>query len=211
MSVSSNDDERAAESKFELGRSAEFESGELPWGYGDCRVTAMARDPEAAYLYWEMTDEGIAAARQRRGPAGPDGWCNLRVYDTTGRVFDGTNANDYFDVRIDRNDREYFLMIRRPTSTMYVEVGIKTTEGFFQAVARSGPAEFPRNAPSPHTALEWMTVTSDDAPPAAEPFQSRYAGPEHGLPARAGAGYVDVWRAAYAPSMPSDPEHPYEN
>jgi hypothetical protein len=87
---------------------------------------------------------------------------------------------------------------------IHVEVGIKTDEGFFQPIARSGAAEFPRNGPSPNTMLEWMTVTSDDAPPAASPYQSRYAGPEPQLPGRAGAGYVDVWRAAYAPSMPQD-------
>ncbi|HXN30959.1 MAG TPA: hypothetical protein VN894_03815, partial [Polyangiaceae bacterium] len=75
-----------------------------------------------------------------------------------------------------------------------------------QPIARSGRAEFPRNDPSPNVALEWMTVTSDEAPPAADPYRSRYAGPEPALPAREGGGYVDVWRAAYAPSMHRDAE-----
>jgi hypothetical protein len=206
------DDTRVEEAKFDLGASAVvLESGELPWAYGDNRITAIVRDPESAYLYWEITDEGIAAARARLGPAGAEGWCNLRVYDTTGRDFDGTNANDYFDIRVDRADREYFLMIRRPTSSMHVEIGLKTHEGFFQPIARSGRAEFPRNAPSPNTNLEWMTVTGGDAPPAASPCGSRYTGPPPGLPDRAGAGYVDVWRAAYAPSMPREAGAPHEN
>jgi hypothetical protein len=196
------DDTRVEQSKFDLGGLApSLDTGELPWSYGENRVTAIVRDPDSAYLYWEVTDEGLAAARTRLGPAGASGWCNLRVYDTTGRDFDGTNANDYFDIRVDRTDREYFLMIRRPTSTLHVEIGVKSTEGFFQPVARSGSATFPRNEPSPNTGLEWMTVTSDDGPPAAAPYRSRYPGPEPTLPARAGAGYVDVWRAAYAPSM----------
>jgi hypothetical protein len=200
-----NDETRVEDSKFDLGTVApapSIETGELPWGYGENRVTAIVRDPDSAYLYWEVTDEGIAAARERLGPAGAGAWCNLRVYDTTGREFDGTNANDYFDIRIDRTDREYFLMIRRPTSTMHVEIGVKSHEGYFQPLARSGRADFPRNDPSPNTALEWMTVTSDEVLPAASPYRSRYSGPESPLPARAGAGYVDVWRAAYAPSMP---------
>jgi hypothetical protein len=116
-----------------------IDAGELPWSYGEDRITAIVRDPDSAYLYWEITDDGIAAARGRLGAAGEHGWCNLRVYDTTGRHFDGINANDYFDVRVGREDREYFLMIRRPSSTMHVEVGIKSHEGYFQAVARSGP------------------------------------------------------------------------
>jgi hypothetical protein len=197
------DETRVAESKYDLGKDVPvIDTSDLPWSYGENRVTAIVRDPDSAYLYWEITDEAVATARAALGPAGAEGWCNLRVYDTTGRQFDGTNANDYFDIRVDRNDREYFLMIRRPTSAMHVEIGVKTHEGYFQPIARTGAASFPRNDPSPNTALEWMTVTSDDGPPAAGPCRSRYAGPEPGLPARAGGGYVDVWRAAYAPSMP---------
>jgi hypothetical protein len=198
------DDTRVEDSKFQLGPIVSFESGDLPWSYGENRLTALVRDPESAFLYWEVTDEGIAAAKGRLGSAGAEGWCNLRVYDTTGRVFDGTNAHDYFDVRVERADREYFLMIRRPNSSMHVEIGIKTHEGYFQAIARSGQANFPRNDPSPNTVLEWMTVTSDEDVPAAVPYQSRFSGPEPELPGRAGAGYVDVWRAAYAPSMPQE-------
>jgi hypothetical protein len=197
------DETRIAESKYDLGKDVPvIDTGDLPWSYGENRVTSIVRDPDSAYLYWEIADEALATARAALGPPGAEGWCNLRVYDTTGRQFDGTNANDYFDIRVDRNDREYFLMIRRPTSTMHVEIGVKTHEGYFQPIARSGAASFPRNDPSPNTALEWMTVTSDDGPPAAAPCRSRYSGPEPGLPARAGGGYVDVWRAAYAPSMP---------
>jgi len=193
---------RVEQSKFELGGSSPpIDAGNVPWSYGHDRITAMVRDPDSAYVYWELTDQGIAAARSRLGAAGQHGWYNLRVYDTTGRDFDGTNANDYFDVRVERDDREHYLMVRRPTSSMHAEIGIKTHEGYFQAVARSGRADFPRSSPSPNSTLEWMTVTSDDAPPAAEPYRSRYAGPEPPLPGREGAGYVDVWRAGYAPSF----------
>jgi hypothetical protein len=202
-------DTRIEESKFNFGLGvAKLDSGEFPWGYGENRITAIVRDPDSAYLYWEATDDAIAAARARLGPAGAAGWCCLRVYDTTERRFDGTNANDYFDIRVDRSDREYFLMIRRPTSTMHAEIGIKTDEGYFQAIARSGAAEFPRNVPSPNTSLEWMTVSADDPPPAVAPYRSRYGGPPPALPERAGAGYVDVWRAAYAPSMKAQSNAP---
>ena len=200
------DTTRIEQSKFAVGpegtASPGIDAGELPWAYGEDRITAIARDPETAFLYWEVTDEGIAAARSRLGPAGQDGWLDLRIYDTTGRVFDGTNANDYFDIRVERHDRDYFVTIRRPTSTMHAEIGVRTHEGFFQPIARSGRAEFPRSGPSPDGHLEWMTVTGEDAPPCVAPYRSRYTGPESPLPGRAGAGYVDVWRAGYAPSMP---------
>ncbi|HEX4445922.1 MAG TPA: DUF4912 domain-containing protein [Polyangiaceae bacterium] len=179
---------------------AEIDEGELPWGYGEDRITVIVRDPDSAYLYWEITDEGIAAARERLGPRGTSGWFNLRIYDSTGQDFDGTNANDYFDLRVERGDREYYLMIRRPGSSMHAEIGVMTDEGYFQPVARSGRAEFPRNGPSPNATLDWLTIESGDAPPCAAPCRSRYSGPEPPLPGRAGAGYVDAWRAGYAPA-----------
>ncbi|HEY2517832.1 MAG TPA: DUF4912 domain-containing protein [Polyangiaceae bacterium] len=168
--------ERAAErSKFDLGvPPARFDGIELPWSYGEDRITALVRSPDSLYLYWEITDEAIAVARERLGAAGVHGWCNLRVYDTTGRDFDGTNANDYFDVRVERSDREYFLNLHRPSSAFHVEIGIKSHEGFFQAIARSGRADFPRKGPSFNHALEWMTVTTDDVHPAARPFENKH-------------------------------------
>jgi len=200
------DDTRVEQSKYQTGGEVpSIDEGELPWAYGEDRITVIVRDPDSAYLYWEITDDGIASARSRVGPAGERGWCNLRIYDTTGRDFDGTNANDYFDIRVDRADREYFMMIRRPGSSLVAEIGIRTDEGYFQAIARSGKGEFPRNSPSPHTELEWMTVTSEDAPPCAAPYRSRYSGPEPQLPGRQGSGYVDVWRAGYAPSAKIEP------
>lgn len=173
--------------KFETGAPPELESSPLPWGYGEERIRALVRSPDSVYFYWEITDRGIEGARSRLGAPGRHGWCCLRVYDTTGRDFDGTNAHHYFDVPIEREAREHFLMVHRPGSSLHVEVGVKTHEGYFQPIARSGRADFPRKSPSPHTWTEWMTVTSDDDVPAARPYQSRHAGGEPPL-ARQGAG-----------------------
>ena len=115
------------------GKRTDIDEGELPWSYGENRITVIVRDPDSAYLYWEIDDAGHRRRAVPPGPAGERGWCNLRIYDTTGRDFDGTNANDYFDLTVDRADREYYLMIRRPASSMHAEIGIKTDEGFFQA------------------------------------------------------------------------------
>jgi hypothetical protein len=178
-----DDGDRMVErAKFDIGAPPQLASASIPWGYGENRITALVRSPEHLYLYWEMTDEGIVAARARLGPAGEHAWCNLRVYDTTARDFDGTNANHYIDIRVERGSREYFLPVHRPGSSAYVEVGMKSHEGYFQPVARSGRAEFPRKSPSPNTSIAWMTVTSEDACPAAQPCRSRYRGPTRSLP-----------------------------
>ena len=43
---------------------------DIPWGYGYDRVTAMAVDPARLYVYWEVTDSAIAAARAGLGAGG---------------------------------------------------------------------------------------------------------------------------------------------
>ncbi len=93
--------------KFDLGPGVDRGPvrEHIPWGYGENRVTALPVDPDRLYVYWEVTDEAIANARRGLGAAGDTAWLSLRVYDVTGRIFDGTNAHAYFDHRVERHDR----------------------------------------------------------------------------------------------------------
>ncbi len=152
--------------KFDLGRRVERPlPAHIPWGYGRDRVTAMVVDPERLYVYWEATDDGIAHARAGLGPAGPSAWLSLRVYDVTGRLFDGTNAHAYFDQRIERGDRQWFFTIGKPSSSAIVELGMKSLEGYFVKIVRSGRVDFPRRDPAPPGDVEWLTVhTATGAP-----------------------------------------------
>ena len=165
------------EAKFETGApEPPFDAGTIPWAYGDDRITALVRSPDSLYVYWEITDDAIARARKRLGPAGDHGWFNLRLYDTTAREFDGINAHSYFDVTVDRETRDYFFDLRQPTASFHVEVGIKSHEGYFQPIARSGRADFPRKEPSQDRSLEWLSVTSEPHP-SAKPYRSKFNPP----------------------------------
>jgi len=168
--------------KFDLGPSAEAEAmpKDIPWGYGYDRVTAMAVDPMRLYAYWEVTDGAIASARAGLGAAGERAWLNVRIYDITGRLFDGTNAHSYFDHRVERHERQWFFGVDKPTSTACVEVGLKSDEGYFVKIIRSGRVEFPRNEPSGDGTVEWLSVRS-----ASGPVGNRFAG----APAGAGGAY----------------------
>ena len=124
----------------------------------------MAVDAERLFVYWEATDDAIARARTGLGAGGPGAWLDLRVYDVTGRLFDGTNAHEYFDQKVERDDRQWFFTIGKPTSTAVVELGMKSLEGYFVRIVRSGRAEFPRREPVPPGGTEWLTVHTASGP-----------------------------------------------
>jgi hypothetical protein len=155
---------RTFPTKFDLGPDAEVASmpKNIPWGYGVDRVTAMPVDPFRLYVYWEVTDEAVAAARSGLGTAGDRAWLNLRVYDITGRLFDGTNAHSYFDHKLERHDRQWFFEINKPTSAACVEVGLRSEEGYFVKIARSGRVDFPRHEPVHGGPVEWLSVRAGD-------------------------------------------------
>lgn len=146
--------------KFDVGRrrGGEGPPEQIPWGYGYDRVTAMAIDPDRLFVYWEVTDDAMARARDGLGAGGDGAWLDLRVYDVTGVLFDGTNAHSYFDQKVERSDRQWFFDIGKPTSTVCVDVGMRSHEGYFVRIVRSGRVDFPRKGPSPSGEIEWMTV-----------------------------------------------------
>jgi len=139
-------------------READILPKEIPWGYGHDRVTAMPVDPERLFVYWEVREESIAEARTHLGAGGPTAWLNVRLYDTSGRIFDGTNAHSNIDQRVERETRQWFFDIGKPTSELIAEVGLLSNEGYFWKIARSGRVEFPRREPAAWSEPEWMTV-----------------------------------------------------
>jgi hypothetical protein len=146
--------------KFEVGKhgAAKEEPRTIPWSYSQDRVTAMPVDADKLFVYWEITDEAVKQARAKLGNGGPGAWLNLRVYDITGRIFDGTNAHSYFDHQIERHDRQWFFSIGKPSSQTVVELGLRSHEGFFVKVARSSRVDFPRRGPVAWGEPEWMSV-----------------------------------------------------
>lgn len=156
------DQDPTATAKLDLGPAgrAEKRVRQIPWSYGQDRVTAAAVDPDRLYVYWEVTDDGMERAAASLGPAGREAWLHLRVYDTTGLLFDGTNAHSHFDHRVGRSDRQWFFELSRPTSSAVVEVGMRAPDGGFARIARSIRVDFPRKDPAPWSAVEWMTVVA---------------------------------------------------
>jgi hypothetical protein len=147
----------------------------IPWGYGRTRVGALPVDPDRLFVYWEITDDAIEQARRSLGPAGTDARLNLRVFDTTGRLFDGTNAHRFFDQSVGNDSRQWFFDIGRPGSEAFVEIGLRSSDGRFHKVARSGRVSFPRRAPVSYREPQWLTVRASTEEPVLETPAARMA------------------------------------
>jgi hypothetical protein len=159
-------------------------SRQIPWGYGRDRLTAIAVDPDRLFIYWEVRDESLDAARERLGPAGARAALVLRVFDTSGRIFDGENAHSYFDQDVQRNDRQWFCQVAKPGSSAHVEMGLRTPDGRFLKLMRSGRVDFPRKEPAGHRPAEWMRVVASTGD-----VVSRETALANGAPAAGGAGF----------------------
>ncbi len=188
-----------ATAKLALGPEADTreQPATIPWSYGVDRITAAAVDPDRLFVYWEVTDPAIERARTALGPGGAGGWLVLRVYDTSGLIFDGTNARSYFDHPVERATRQWFFDIGKPTSTAFVEIGMKSAEGFFARIVRSGRVDFPRREPAPWSDPEWMTVrpwSGEVADVHRSPAGARGAGaPRQDGRAEPGSEPIPIW------------------
>lgn len=170
--------------------------GDIPWGYGVNRITGMARDPEWIFVYWEISDAALAAARALLGD--PQAGCSLRVYDTTNLDFNGLNPHLFWDIGVDRATNQYTLKVGRPAAAFHVDIGVRGASGAFAPVARSGSIEMPRDSVSPDHRVEWSTVVRSGRTPS---YRHRHVpGPASSVPqapppSREGQGGLeDVFR-----------------
>jgi len=137
------------------------EEKELPSGYGDNRIVLMVRDPYWTHAYWEITGDKKGEVEKALN----EGWGNLRkvlrVYDVTGKKFDGTNANSYYDIDITDFANNWYINVGAPDRSWCVELGAIDRSGRFYVIARSNIVSTPRDTMSWITDEEWMIVDAD--------------------------------------------------
>jgi hypothetical protein len=135
----------------------------------------MARDPQWAFVYWEITDDGIRTAKSKLQH--PESWISLRIYDTTGRDFNGLNAHLHWDIGVDRGTNCYYFKVGKPGATITVDIGVRSPDGNFYPIARSGACEMPRDAMSPRGGVETSTVFRSGP---AFSYRHKYVAPPRG-------------------------------
>ena len=154
--------EKVADAKYytgpEVDRAALRSSDKLPAGYGEDRITLMARDPSLTYAYWEATPVRLEKERSWFGMESP---LVVRIYDITGVQFDGRNAVGYFDQDVTEPSGSWYFETGRPGHSFCADLGIRSPEGRFLTLARSNYITMPRAGVSDVIDEEWMLADEE--------------------------------------------------
>ncbi|MFH1429169.1 MAG: DUF4912 domain-containing protein [Candidatus Margulisiibacteriota bacterium] len=130
----------------------------LPKKYDDTKVALLIRDPYWLHSYWEINSETASDVQNKLGHnMFASSHIALRIYDVTDIVFDGANANNYSDINVGEA-LSWYIHVPASNRSYCAEIGYKTPDGRFFAVARSNVIEAPRHGVSDILDEEWMAV-----------------------------------------------------
>ncbi|MBI4784780.1 MAG: DUF4912 domain-containing protein [Oscillatoriophycideae cyanobacterium NC_groundwater_1537_Pr4_S-0.65um_50_18] len=133
--------------------SVDADLPDLPAGYGESRITLMARDPHWAYAYWDIPPEDWAEVHR----AGVTSLA-LRFYDVTDVDLEVQNPHSLQQYHCDEMARDWYIPVPVSDRDYIVEIGYVTGEGNWSMLARSIPVRIPPVYPSDWYEEKFTTV-----------------------------------------------------
>jgi hypothetical protein len=130
----------------------------LPRAYGVDRIALLTRDPWWVFAYWELTPTTRVAALRALGADGEGAREVLRIHDVTFITFTGDNAWQSFDVELPPGTQSWYANVAHPAAAYCAEVGLRTADGRFVALARSNTVHTPPASPSTDASVRWARV-----------------------------------------------------
>jgi hypothetical protein len=129
---------------------------ELPSCYNQDRIVLQVRDPRWLHTYWEIRNQTIEDLKSRLGEEFYRAKKILRVYDVTNIIFNGHNANSFFDIQYNDFATSWYIDTAGPGRSWCVDLGLMLTDGRFITILRSNVVSTPLDGPSWITDEEWM-------------------------------------------------------
>ncbi|MFN6068218.1 MAG: DUF4912 domain-containing protein, partial [Pseudanabaena sp.] len=144
-------------SKFNLGSEETEENleslaaidkniGDIPTGYGESRIVLLPRDPQWAYVYWDVPNSHKEELRNQGGQQ-----LALRLYDATDINLDYQTPNNLQEYNSDELAREWYLPIPISDRDYVAELGYRCADGRWLVLTRSKVVHVPPVFPS-----EWV-------------------------------------------------------
>jgi len=129
---------------------------ELPSLYDQDKIILQVRDPRWLHAYWELRNQTIEELKRNLGNEFYRAKKVLRVYDVTDIIFDGFNANSFFDISINDYASSWYIDTNGPGRSWCVDLGLMLANGKFIIIVRSNVVQTPIDGPSWITDEEWM-------------------------------------------------------
>jgi hypothetical protein len=138
------------------------------------QVVFLPRDPQWAYVFWEIS----SADRQRAATAGGAQLC-LRVADVTGLPTGVSHPHALQELVIDAQGSEWYLPIPLADRDYRVELGYRLAAGGWLSLAHSAVARVPADEPSAVVADVFVPFSLEGPSPAATTLPQGSGGVAH--------------------------------
>lgn len=148
--------EQAKFSHPEIVRLRRIMPADLPRQYGRNKIILQVRDPRWIYSFWEVTPKLWERLRDELKENFSRAKKVLRVYDVTGIIFNGGNANSFFDIEVNYESDNWYINTNGPDRSWCVDLGLRLPDGKFIMILRSNVVHTPAEGPSWITDEEWM-------------------------------------------------------
>ncbi|MFW6732246.1 MAG: DUF4912 domain-containing protein [Synechococcus sp.] len=132
---------------------------DAPLPLADTRVVFLPRDPQWAYVFWEIS----AASRQAAEAVGARQLC-LRVSDVTGLQDGASHPHTLQEVVVDAHASEWYLPVPLSDRDYRVELGFRLADGGWYSLAFSAVARVPALHPSEQILDQFVPFSLEAAP-----------------------------------------------
>jgi len=139
-----------------ISRITKTFSHELPSRYEQDKMALLVRDPWWLYTYWELKQGTVEKLKSELKDEFYKAKRILRVYDVTDIIFNGLNANRFFDIEIHEFANNWYIDAGGPGRSWCVDLGLRLSNGKFITILRSNVVQTPLDGPSWVTDEEWM-------------------------------------------------------
>ncbi len=146
----------AAKLTMEELATVDEDLAELPDGYGKSTITLMPRDPQWAYVYWDVPNDHKNAMQQQGGQQ-----LALRIYDVTSIDINHQRPHSLQEHACDELAQEWYLPLPVSDRDYVAEIGYRCGDGRWLMLARSTTVRVPPVFPSDWIEDIFVTVNWD--------------------------------------------------